>query len=44
VVPLVFREKRPTFPGMKALGLELKAGKAVVDMIIIDEVSRPTPN
>jgi uncharacterized protein (TIGR03435 family) len=33
-----------TFEGMKALGLELKSGKAMVDMVVIDEVSEPTPN
>jgi uncharacterized protein (TIGR03435 family) len=30
--------------GMKKLGLELKAGKAPIDTIVIDEVSKPTPN
>jgi uncharacterized protein (TIGR03435 family) len=33
-----------TIEGMKALGLELKSGKAPVDTIMIDEVSQPTPN
>ena len=33
-----------TFEGMKKLGLELKPGKAPVDTIVIDDVSRPTPN
>jgi uncharacterized protein (TIGR03435 family) len=33
-----------TIEGMKALGLELKSGKAPVDTIVIDEVSQPTPN
>jgi uncharacterized protein (TIGR03435 family) len=33
-----------TFEGMKALGLELKSGRALVDTIVIDEVSQPTPN
>jgi uncharacterized protein (TIGR03435 family) len=33
-----------TFEGMKALGLELKPGKALIDTIVIDEVREPTPN
>ena len=33
-----------TFEGLKTLGLELKAGKAPIDSIIIDEVNKPTPN
>lgn len=33
-----------TFEGMKALGLELKPKKSSIDMIVIDEVSQPTPN
>ena len=33
-----------TLEGMKMLGLRLKAGKAPVDTIIIDGVSKPTPN
>jgi len=36
--------RNSTFEGMKALGLELKSGKAPVDMIVIEEVSQPTPN
>jgi uncharacterized protein (TIGR03435 family) len=33
-----------TLEGIKTLGLELKSGKAPVDMIIVDGVNRPTPN
>ena len=33
-----------TFEGMKAIGLELKSGRAPVDMIVIDKVNEPTPN
>jgi uncharacterized protein (TIGR03435 family) len=33
-----------TFEGLKSLGLELKAGKALVDTIAIDAVTQPTPN
>jgi uncharacterized protein (TIGR03435 family) len=33
-----------TFEGLRALGLELKSGKALVNTIVIDEVSQPTPN
>jgi uncharacterized protein (TIGR03435 family) len=33
-----------TFEGMKTLGLELKSGKAPVDTVIVDEVTKPTPN
>jgi uncharacterized protein (TIGR03435 family) len=33
-----------TFEGMKALGLELKPGKDLIDTIVIDDVHEPTPN
>jgi uncharacterized protein (TIGR03435 family) len=33
-----------TLEGLKTLGLKLRAGKAPVDAIIVDEVSHPTPN
>ena len=33
-----------TFQGFKSLGLELKPGKAPVDTIVIESVSKPTPN
>ncbi len=33
-----------TLEGMKSLGLQLKAGRAPIDTIVIDEVSKPTPN
>ena len=33
-----------TLEGLKSLGLELKAGKAPVDTVIIDQVNQPTPN
>lgn len=33
-----------TLEGLKKLGLELKSGKAMVDTIVIDQVSQPTPN
>jgi uncharacterized protein (TIGR03435 family) len=36
--------RNATFEGLRALGLELKSGKALVDTIVIDEVSQPTPN
>jgi len=33
-----------TLEGMKALGLELKSGRSLVDTIAIDAVTEPTPN
>jgi uncharacterized protein (TIGR03435 family) len=33
-----------TLEGIETLGLKLKAGKAPIDAIIVDEVSKPTPN